>query len=405
MYKNLIWLLIWLLFLCSSRILKAQDEKIELELKQHRSIKICGEEKDRKFQISVSVGEIKNEDEYYAVELFLTYNPEKIKFVSFLKINTLAEFFEFTDVHPWEPGFVTVSASAKGMVNAYGNKPLLALEVEYIGECDDTTMIYLENLDIDISQNFKNRLNYKGKSLLLDADVMAYPSSFVEARFLTDTISEYNSDSAAGVTVNVNTNGLQKTDSLDFLFKYEKGDNFKIENIVLMNEKIIRDSVLEYEEGDTSYYLLKTHLTGDLPDESAFEVRFKRNKKIDDTVKIMMGIANINDCTCATNLRGDKMSLISKKDTTTAIANEFENNENEIDAFYDFMNNEFVIKTDESTIEMVKMYNINGGLIFKNDLGWKNEYRVTADGFYDGIYFSRIKLINGFEKNIVLIKN
>ncbi|MFC2131146.1 hypothetical protein ACFLSQ_06905, partial [Bacteroidota bacterium] len=329
MKNDFIKLLIWLLFLGSSQIIKAQDEKVEVELKIHKEVKVCGSENEKRFQISVNAGEIKYNDEFYGFTVDLTYNPETLKFRSLLDKNTLAEFFDQKGSNVWEPGWVRVYATTLGTIRAVGDKPLIALEFEYLNDCPGSDSIKLDDIEIIAAEEFVNKLNYSNKKIEFDITIKESENSFVRVKFLNDTIMEYDEDSTAVAVVNLNTNGLERVDSLDFELKFVKSDNFSIEKIEFLNEKMMADTIIENNENYTISYRIRTHLLEDINNDSVFMLKFKRNKeiKISDTVRIDLNIIGINDCTCATRFEGDKIYLISEKDTTPIdVVNEYENN-------------------------------------------------------------------------------
>jgi hypothetical protein len=408
MNLNKLWLLmVWLLLISSSRSIKAEDEQKEIELKKYGDVKVCGDNDDREFQISIGAGEIKNEDQFFGFTIDLTYDPEKIKFLSLLDKNTLSEFFEYKGYNVWEPGWIRAYATTLTMNNASGDKPLIAFLVKYIGECPDTTHINLDDIELEISQEFLDKLNnYQEKKIVVDVAVKEYNYSFVETGFVIDTLKEFQEDSTADIIVVLNTNGLEKVDSLDFEITYEINDVFDIKNISLLNEKMIIDTIYNTKAENKEKFVIKTNLSGSIENESILNIKMKRQTKINDTLTMAIDITGINYCTCATDLRGDYLTLLSKKDTSTySVDNKIENNNYKIDVFYDIKNKEYIFKC-EKEIKNIVIYNINGNKVkmqkFNNI---KKEQRIDFSQFSDGVYMSHITLINDFEKNIVLIKN
>lgn len=411
MKTSFIMLFVWLLLFCSSQTTKAQNETIELTMKQNRDAWVCGDnDRDKKFIISVSIGEIKYQDSLYAIQVWLKYNPDKLLFVNLLDKNTLAEFFEIKGFNVFEPGELNGYAMTMGQNQAVGNKPLLAFEVKYLGDCPDTAHINLDDIELDISKSFLNRLNYKDKNLIVDIKTMETENSFVNVGFLQDTLKEFNADSTADILIDLNTNNLQRIDSLDFEIKYKKHDNYELTDIDLFDAGLTKmsiDSIIRKEEGDTNKITVKSHLLSVIENENVMKLKCRQIRKENDTVRLDIKISRINDCSCATSFKGDKVFILSKEDTTTPIVED--DNENEdinIDCYYDFIADDFVVKSRQINLRNVILFDIMGRLIeYKSDIKMPEEFRIESEIYVEGIYIMQIKLLNGIEINKVLIKN
>ena len=406
-------LLIWLLLEGGSQIIKAQNDTIELQLKQHRDAWVCGDEGDDRLIVSVSAGEIKSRDSLYSMQFWFTYNPEKLKIVNLLDKNTLAEFFESDNKgirDDIEPGLFTVYAGTLTMNQATGNKPFLAFELKYIGECSDTAHLNLDDIELDISKSFLSRLNYKDKKLIIDIKTKETEKSFVKVNFPQDTLKEFAKDSTIFALINLNTNDLEKVDSLDFEIKFKNDENFRFESFDLLDSgisKMVIDTVIVYEDADSTKLNVKSHLLESINDETVMKLMMRQIKKDDDTVRIDIKVSKINECTCATSFIGDKVFLVSKKDTTTPIVtDEIENKDINIDGYYSFISDEFVIKSLRSYVKEIILYDLMGRLIEnKGKIRDYNEVRIPAESYLKGIYLAHIRLMDNTEKNIVLIKN
>lgn len=392
-------------------ILSQKDTTAELSLQQNNDAWICGDDgRDKNFIISVDVGEIKDSDSLFAIQVWLTFNPEKLTFVNLIDKNTLAEFFEIKDFDLLEPGEVTAYAKTMGINQAVGNKPLLALEAKYLGDCPDSAHINLKDIELDVSKRFNNRLNYKDTNLIVNVRTKETEKSFVKVNFQQDTLKEFAEDSTISALINLNTNDLAKVDSLEFEIKYEINENFEYVSFVLLdsnNTKIVIDTVSVYEVEDSAKINVQSRLLESINDETVMKILMKQIKKDDDTVRIDINVSKINECACATSFIGDKVFILSKKDTTTPIVtDEIENKDIDINGYYSFISDEFVINTLRSYIDEIILYDLMGRMIEnKGNIKDYNEVRIPADSYLKGIYLAHIKLLNKVEKNIVLIKN
>ncbi|MFH1051318.1 MAG: hypothetical protein V1779_10380 [bacterium] len=403
-------LLFWLLLCCSSQKLKADDETIELEFKKHSDGWVCGSETEKKFIISVNVGEIKYEDEFLAVQVYFTYNPNKLLFLNLLDKNTLSEFFEIKGSNVLDSGLYTAYATTMTMNRVTGNKPLMAFEVKYLGDCPDTAHINFDDIELDISQNFLDKLNYKNKSVIIDFKTKETANSFIEVSISQDTLKDFDEDSLAIANIKLNTNGLARVDSLDFEISFKKSENIQLIDIEAIDStglKFVIDSLYTVDDTDTIRIKIHSRIFEEILDESIMKLKFKRLNKVDDTIRVDMNVIRINDCSCATSFKGDKLFVVSEKDTSTeVVSNEFENENKNIYGYYNYISDEFVIKTSLGRFKKIVLYDIMGKLIEdRENTGNNDEIRITGDKYENGIYLVNIKLLNGIEKNIVLIKN
>ncbi|ROL61637.1 T9SS C-terminal target domain-containing protein [Bacteroidetes/Chlorobi group bacterium ChocPot_Mid] len=410
MKLSFIMLLIWLLLSGGSQMLKAQNETIELVMKQNRDAWVCGDEdRDKKFIISLSMGEVKGVDSLYAMQVWLRYNPEKVMFVNLLDKNTLAEFFEIKGINVLDSGLFTAYAMTMGMNQATGNKPLIAFEVRYLKDCPDSVHINLDDIEFDISKSFWNRLNYKDKNLIVNIKTKETENSFVAVSFLNDTLKEFDEDSLGFITIGLNTNNMARVDSLDFEIKYKSNDNFELTDIGLFDAGLTKmsvDSIIRTEDGDTNRITIKSRLLSEIGNENVMKIKCKQVKKEDDTVRLDIKVSRINDCSCATSFKGDRMYVLSQKDTTKPIViDDFENENNDIDSYYDFSVGDFVLKSKRETMKEVILFDMMGRMVEKIDIRGNSDYRISGQGYAEGIYIMIIKLHNGQEINKVLIKN
>jgi len=404
-------LLFWLLLAGGSQKIKAQNETIELQLKQHRDAWVCGSEGDERFIISVSIGEVKSRDSLGSIQVWFTYNPDKLMFINILDKNTLAEFFEVKGMNDaLEPGLFTGYATTMTTNYASGNKPLIAFEVKFLGDCSDTAHINLDDIELDKSKSFWNRLNYKDKSLIVNIETKETENSFVDVSFLQDTLRDFTEDSITVALINLNTNNLARVDSLDFEIRYKKNENYEFEDFDLLSSntpKMVIDSVAVFDENDTTKIRVKSHLLEGINDETVMQLLMKQIKKENDTVRIDMKVSKINECTCATSFIGDKVFIVGKKDDTTSIViDKIENKDIDIHCYYNLLSDEFVIKTLLNGFKEIVLYDVMGRMIEdKENMKAIDEIRIPAERYLNGIYLVHIKLLNNSEKNIVLIKN
>lgn len=389
-------LLVWLL-ICS-QTLKAQEDVL-LKLKSHRKVLVCGDESEKRIQVSLSIGQVDYNDSLYSFDIIIGYDTNKVRISNALTVNTLAEFFEYKGLGFVEPGFFRLYAAQMLGQPVSGNKPLIAFEAKYQSECSDTIEFYVDYAEIEVSQDLKNKLNFDSASIKIPVDVKETMNSFVTPYFLEDTVSQFEDDSIAKVVLYLNTNNLENVNFLKMVIDIPLNDNLVFNAVQYLNDKI--NFVKTYTEQDSGNLRLISYmeLNDKINEESIMELSFKRLINRDDEITINAYLDSINTCTCATLLWSDSFVLKSQKDTTVSVVNEVERNDNKIDYIIvnDILNLENIDFADE-----IEIYNLNGKLMYKDN--FRGDL-IEVSEYAKGLYYLRIIKNNKILKKIVMIKN
>ncbi len=404
--------MLWLLLILISSNLQAKDvgDTVHVLLKSHRDVYVCGSNDEKRIQVSLDLGNITPQDSLYSFDVLLTYNPNKIKFMSGLYINTLSEFFDFKGFNVQDTGSVRAYGAMLSNSAVYGNRPLIAFEAKYLGDCADTMQINLLDMEIEVSNKLQSILDYKDKKIVIEAKIKNAESNIIETRFLQDTVNYEDEDSLTSQIANINTFALGNVNSLGMEIVLENNINFNIEEISSLSEKVEIDSLMTFKDDNETGFKFKLNLKDNIDDENVLLVKTRRLKQENDTTLMKIKITGINDCSCATKFKNDSLILLSnkKKDTTGtgSVDYKIENNEFNINAFYSSFENRFIIKNLKYGVDEIRMYNIFGSLIKIDRINSdKRMIMIKADNLEYGIYLFSIRFLNGLQKKIVLIKN
>ncbi len=404
--KTKLWLLVWASLLIGGvQTIKAGnwDETRSLKIAVVSQPKLCGTKEDRRFEFYFDLGKIEPQDSLFSYELWVDFDPEKIKIVSALYINTLSDFFDWKNYNIPEPGWLRVFAAQLGMNPVYGTRPLVAVKAEYLGDCPDSTEIKAENLIIELADSLDKKIDFSQTKATIVPSVKQTPTSFVEASFIADTASGFGADSTVEIVMNINDNGLERTDSLEIDFTLDD-ESFAFEDLKILSEKIEAfDS--EINERDAT---VKCFLRSGLNDENALEIKIKRKKGGENAAELNAALTVLNKCSCATEVRGDKIYVKNFKDTTSSIVeNDLENNEKVIDFYYDERREAFLTKTTrgDEIVKMAILYDIDGRVLEVKRNERASSLYFDARGLDYGLYPAKIRLNNGLEINILTIKN
>ncbi len=144
-------LLVWLAIMASQASYTQRHSNCELSIYGSLKIDVCGNENQKRFILVMSIGNVMRNDSLFGFNFQLSYDNNKVKFTDALYLNTLSEYFDNKNVFiNSKEGKVIGYAITMSMEPIYGNRPLLALNGLWIGQCPDTctfTVDYIEFTD------------------------------------------------------------------------------------------------------------------------------------------------------------------------------------------------------------------------------------------------------------------
>ncbi len=392
------WLLL-LIYIGSNQMLKAQDTA-HVVLKNHYPVDVCGSSSEKECTISISIGEVKPEDDFYGFNFEARYNREKFIFNEPLYINTLAQFFDNDkrNVAFLDSGLIRGFGGTYSGTSVYGNMPLIAFKGRFIGQCPDTSYIRLEW--IEFTREFKKVVDYSNKYVIVNAEVADKPGRSITAGFENDTVIFDKADSTGVAVAKINVTNNTRLNNIEFELVTDDTVNFRIEkeDVKSITEKLKIDSLTDIENG----YRIYTTIFDDIGNDSVFEIKIKELKRNGEIKELKLTPIKVNDCTCIKNLIEDKTNLKGNKEDTLGIT-EFENKA--INGYYNEIKDKFIIETDTEIKEIV-IYNILGNLIKKINISVidKNA-EIAADGLTSGVYLVTVRNMREEINKIVMIKN
>lgn len=179
-------LLVWLAVVASQTGYTQRHSNCELSIYGSLKIDVCGNENQRRFILVLSIGNVMRSDSLFGYNFQISYDNKIVKFTDALYINTLSEFFDYKSVFiNSKEGKVNGYAITMGMEPIYGNRPLLALNGLWIGDCPDTTTI---NIDyIEFTDEFKIIIDTLKPTKLI-GEIFYSPERIFEIGITSDTI-------------------------------------------------------------------------------------------------------------------------------------------------------------------------------------------------------------------------
>ena len=394
-YKIWIWLL---LFACSS-LTGLSQETVRAELTQQKIIDVCGSADKKEFYVSLSIGEVQRSDSLYGFQYYLNYNPEKIQWITALYTNTLSEFFETREV-----SFISEEGRVQGYATTFnfsfppssGNKPLVVLYGRFLGDCPDTTRLYLE--DIEFTEEFKIEVE-KQDTLIIEGLEVDKETRAITAGFSSDSLF-FRNDSIQKFELYMQYDeNIARLDLIEFNLVYDK-TYFEILKTETVDDLISNLSVEDIDDGKK----IRFQKNNDFSDQTILEFDIKR--KSNDSLLSGITIDSINTgfCSCVTRYSSENLYLRSiKKDTTGNDIIEI-SNKSDTKSWYSASKNCFIIKNEKNLIKFASFYDLMGYKIKEIDNIFENRIEIDVAELLPGIYFGIVVTENNEKKRIVLIK-
>ena len=407
--NTLLALLLPLLIGGSMQIFAKKDIIARLELLQ--GVDICSNDFSKKQALfGINIGNVEKNDSLFGFNFEVSYDNTKLQFNRPIYFNTLSEAFdELTrDVTVgFEPGTIRGYAVHLNfsLPPVWGNKPLIALLFDYLGNSPDTTSLFINY--IEFTKEFKNNIvSYEPCQLKIE--FIDKPQRYAEFYFDTDSlIFDNEENNLSSIKIYLKTGSETKIRNLQFDLLLDNPQNYTITKILHNPENIIS---FEQESADLSIRL-KTILSESFSNGEIVEIFIKNNSEIKSEGSLSVNNIEFNPDHCVTRLISSELKIItsidSTKDTidtnTTAIYSEYLSDSN-INSFYDRINDEFIIESEQD-INFASFYDLRGLLLKRVDLRvMTGTNRIKATDLPKGVYFVVVKFKNKETKSLINIK-
>lgn len=388
----------WLLILSVSSPLISQSNDT-VYVKSSYNVDLC-DVKDGSnpyegaIQLMIDLGKVDKADSLFGYDFELKYNPDLIKLTAPLYFNTLTEYMDEKNI-----SFIQDSGSALGyglsmsIYNpVFGNRKLVAMRGDYLGNCPDTTFVDLNYIEFteEFSRNIKG---YKS------AKIISYIDYSDERYFNTISSKNVEIDSIGYEDFELDISTIAEHDVSEFIVIIDKPQgNFRIDSIQILSDKV----VLNNKKVKESTIELNFTAFDNLDDETLLRAFVYSNENKDDNEKIDIKIELLDNCSCITNINGNEISLKSNfKDVNSSVNDEF----SELKWYYDSINGNINVNTtDYLKIRQVNIYNNMGQIIDRISYNYKKIVTIYTDDLSNGMYVFQIILDNNEVNNIFIIK-
>ncbi len=358
--------------------LVAQNNTIVPTLKSVKKIDVCENIDEHEVLVLLTIGKITKADSLFGYNFEIKYDPSKIKFNFVSTFGTLSEFFEIKQF--------TISAAdsaiygTAGHLNPFlapveGDLPLLAIQGIWLGDCFDTSEVSLSY--IAFTEEFKKDIA-EPQNAMVEAVIADKPDRKFTVLFSDNQLS-FNDKGTKQTKLVLNSNGKKVSNvKLDLM---QMGSSFEISRIEPSNDNIVINSISQ-ENGlvkmaiSVNNQVLKDTLIIDIMNNSDIG-RTSGWISVDNAI--------VGDCDCVTQYENNNLELVSDIPDTTTVVEESA----EAIAYYNRTCDCITIKTDNDNEKIVRIYDINGKMIFLENT-YENHIRINAEKFARGIYIVEI---------------
>jgi hypothetical protein len=367
----------WLL-LCS-HIVKAQDNRtVSLDLR--REVNICNVRGDE-FTFTVEMGEFVKEDQFFGYDLGIKFDNTKLIIDRFLPLNTLTEFF---DDDKRGANFLTEGDTTTIFVygvtfsqtnSVVGDRPLVAFQGKFIGNCQDSGFI---NIDwLDFTSEFTDVIS-DTNNLVIRSQFEKDSSRKIESTIFLNNAEDIQKDSTVQLSVLIDRSE-RDFELADFKFSLTSNDRIIIEEFELNNAEYDFEEI----ENTMSKIAFNATVKNEILQDTLLTVVLKNNSEIENHENsIVFEVEPIDDCSCIRVGDRDSINITGKYDPVSVQANR---------KFLVSQYNDHLKISSSKEIINIEMYDIFGKNVIKVDNIYRKNYIVKTNGFSNGIYFIKIQ--------------
>lgn len=394
--------MLWLALLSVSQQAKA-DDKITVSVESRRVIDVCGQTKDQ-VVVVLNLGNISRSDSLFGCNFKLNYDSTKLRFHSALYLNTLAEFFEFKQVGFFSNGSIVGAVANLSMNPVSGDRPLIGFLGDYISKCPDSVEVSIDY--IEFTDEFKKTVENQNGYVI--AKVADKPERYFKLSVSSggDTTLIDSLSSEASLSVKAEQGIEESITSLEMLISLKAFDNYEIRKIEPADKSILNiESIVDRNDS----VIVKFFVNGKLDGKNIAIIEIAEKSKGKEIAEIQIKPLVVNNyCTCFSRLLSDKHFIASqdkqKTDTTdtTTVVNDYWN-EDLIQDYYDYKNNEWVVNSSKDEY-VIAIYDLRGNELLSVS-GSVGISRISLDGFSTGVYYGTIRFSDKIAKKKILIKN
>lgn len=402
-------MMIWLLLLCSSQVMVANNTIVPKLVLNKTEIDYCSESTTAKeFVISLDIGNILPEDSLFSVNIAFAYNRDKVIIDMPLLTGTLSEQFKTTCTAVWDEYDYTYNYynfQAYNIYNpVYGNRPLVSfkgrfLTADTIDETDFSIAV------IEFAEEFQREyVTGNEDTVRLYARPVKKENRTITINADVDTLvfdGNINKDTLL-VNYNLNVAQLKHFESFDL----EIGINDFLEDFEIFDVELNNNFEWEIIEREKNKLLLKVNKKENIDnlvnEFCKLSIRNLNVNNEDDTIRTYLytDINNINGASCSMLAKLDTVTIISNKlDKQTDIDDGEEeedddsiiNNKN-IKFEYNYINHNLLINIcDLSEIYIYDVFGRQMQIIPKIS----NQFiEVNLSNLCSGIYFVELKKLD-----------
>ncbi|MBX3043491.1 MAG: T9SS type A sorting domain-containing protein [Candidatus Kapabacteria bacterium] len=371
-----------------------------VKLKSHYNVKVCGNDRDKDILVTVGMGAISSQDQFFAFDILIKYNPEKVRFDGPVYLNTFAEFI---------PMYKNVSvAHETGYIRAFGysdkalsgDREIIGFVAKYLDDCQ--SYVEFEIIDFDLTDDFKGKY-VVDSSLVFIPERVVDPDKKVEVN-LDNEILKFDDTKVLSSKLNVKMNPTTDSEKMFFEIYLDEEKPFTISSVNAISDKI---SITEFSKIADSKYTLLINLFDYITDEDIIEFTFEEKFKdtVDVETRFTVNPGKFEGCYCYSDFTGDEIKLLSvgePVDSSVSVRSYFDTkiNVNINDGMLNIRNN-----SGYKIIE-VELYDLLGNRVKSLNVNSYSEVlNFSIEFLKSGFYLIKIKTTKREVNKSIIIYN
>lgn len=387
------------------------QNQVNARLELLQGVDICSNDPSKRQALfGINIGNVEKRDSLFGFNFEIGYDNTKLQFNRPIYFNTLSEAFDdmTRDVTVgFEPGTIRGYAVHLNfsLPPVWGNKPLIALLFDYLGNTPDTTTLHINYLEF--TKEFKKQIvNYE--PCLLKVEFIDKPQRFAELYFDKDSLLFDDEElEILSVKLNLKSGKETKIRNINFDLSLDNSKDFSIKEI-----KSNTDNVSSFElESIDSGIRVKTVLTESFTNGELVEIIINNSSKENSEGRLLISGIEFNPDHCVTRLSNNDLRIvtaISKSndttDTTTTAVFYQSIDDSNINSLYDSINDEFIIES-QMRINFASFYDLRGLLLKRVEFKDLDTIkRIKVNDLPKGVYIIVLELEKFGIKSLVNIK-
>lgn len=389
------WLSAVVLFTADAKSLTPGNQ---VKLTSHFDLTTCSSDRDKDILITIGMGNITLNNNFYAYDVLLKYDQNRVRFEGPIYLNTITEFMgKFKDVSVGhEDGYIRAFAYSDNRMQ--GNLEIVGFTAKLLDDCDEPLVFKI--IEFDLSEDFVGEFTVDSV-FTVELNKKYNPENVVEINFDREKI-EFVDNEEDEISVSMKINPYKKLEDMFFEIKLDENSNFLIDNIESIDNNVYISS---FNKITDDYYTAKLNFIDNFLDMNLFKLSISEigKENYDIFNKININAIIDDNCHCFSEFKNAELKLVSKAKEQDTLVSVYQTKERPL--MINYYDNKIVISNDEQLyLDKVEVYDILGNKVYSINLYNTNSQISLNTGYLNNGYYL-IRMVtskNEINKSIII---